>query len=78
MSGDEFEKLMAELRAWAAQAKHGEQKALANQLGVSPQRLNHWITGRNVPNLKDGLKLQAFLKAQQRRRPRKQITADNV
>jgi transcriptional regulator with XRE-family HTH domain len=68
MPGDEFDELMAELRAWAAQAEHGEQKALAERLGVTPQRLNHWITGRNIPNLRDGLKLQAFLKKQRRKR----------
>jgi transcriptional regulator with XRE-family HTH domain len=62
MSGDEVEELMAALRAWAAQAKHGEQKDLAERLGVSPQKLNHWITGRALPNLRDGLRLHAFLK----------------
>ncbi|HEY0793554.1 MAG TPA: helix-turn-helix transcriptional regulator [Chthoniobacterales bacterium] len=70
MADDEYSELMAELRAWSAQAKHGEQKDLAERLGVSAQRLNHWITGRNIPNLKDGLKLQTFLKAQRKKRPK--------
>jgi hypothetical protein len=48
------------LRAWAAQAKRGEQKALAERFGVRPQRLTPWLTGRNAPNLRDGLKLQTF------------------
>ena len=65
---DELEDLMAELRAWAAQAKHGEQKELAELLGVTPQLLNHWIQGRKIPNLRDGLKLQSFLKMQRHRR----------
>ena len=70
MGDDELERLMEALKAWAAQAEHGEQRELAKRLGVSPQTLNHWVTGRRVPNLRDGLKLQAFLKKQRRRRPR--------
>jgi hypothetical protein len=57
---------MFELRTWAEQAKHGEQTELAKLLGVPKQRVNHWITGRKIPNLRDGLKLQAFLKKQRR------------
>jgi DNA-binding XRE family transcriptional regulator len=59
-----FEQLMADLRAWDATAEHGAQKALADQLGVARQTLNNWIKGRNAPSLKDGLKLQLFLKFQ--------------
>jgi DNA-binding XRE family transcriptional regulator len=59
-----FEQLMEYLRAWDATAGYGEQKALADQLGVSPQTLNNWIKGRRTPSLKDGLKLQLFLKFQ--------------
>jgi DNA-binding XRE family transcriptional regulator len=62
MAREESDKLLAELRAWADQAKYGAQKKLADSLGVAPQTLNHWITGRKYPNLNDGLKLQAFLK----------------
>ena len=65
---DELDDLMAELRAWADQAGHGEQKELAELLGVTPQLLNHWIKGRKVPNLRDGLRLQTFLKTQRYRR----------
>jgi DNA-binding transcriptional regulator YiaG len=52
----------------AEQAKHGEQTALAKLLGIPKQRVNHWITGRKMPNLRDGLKLQEFLKKQRRRK----------
>jgi hypothetical protein len=69
--GDELDELMAQLRAWAESAEYGEQRKLAAHLGVTPQRLNHWITGRNVPNLRDGLKLQTFLRKQRRRKPPK-------
>ena len=62
MKIQEADKLLGELRAWAEQAAYGEQKKLADSLGVPPQRLNHWITGRRLPTLNDGLKLQAFLK----------------
>jgi hypothetical protein len=34
------------------------------------QRVNHWIAGRTIPNLRDGLKLQAFLKKQRRAKAR--------
>jgi DNA-binding XRE family transcriptional regulator len=57
-----FEQLMADLRAWDATAEHGAQKALAERLGVSRPTLNNWIKGRYAPSLKDGLKLQLFLK----------------
>jgi predicted XRE-type DNA-binding protein len=62
MPPEESENLITELKAWAEQAEFGAQKKLAETLGVPPQRLNHWITGRKLPNLKDGLKLQTFLK----------------
>jgi predicted XRE-type DNA-binding protein len=62
MAPEEYENLIAELQAWAEQAEFGAQKKLAESLGVPPQRLNHWIKGRKLPNLKDGLKLQTFLK----------------
>jgi hypothetical protein len=63
MAIEEGDKLLAELRAWADQAEYGEQKKLADSLGVPPQRLNHWITGRRRPRLNDGMKLMAFLRA---------------
>jgi predicted XRE-type DNA-binding protein len=68
MSKDEVEQLISDLQAWAEQAEHGAQTELAKLLGVPKQRVNHWITGRKIPNLRDGLKLQAFLKKQRRSR----------
>jgi len=70
MSNDEVNDLMSELRDWAERARYGEQTALAKLLGVPKQRVNHWITGRKIPNLRDGLKLQAFLKKQRRAKSR--------
>jgi DNA-binding transcriptional regulator YiaG len=67
MARDELDELMAELKAWAARAQYGEQSDLAKALGVPVQRVNHWVKGRKLPNLKDGLKLQTFLKIQRRR-----------
>jgi hypothetical protein len=68
MAPDEIDNLKDDLRAWAAQAEFGEQKKLAEELGVPPQRLNHWITGRKTPRLRDGLNLQAFLRKWKRRK----------
>jgi hypothetical protein len=59
---------LSELKAWAAEARHGEQPEFAKLLGVPKQRVNRWIAGRKIPNLRDGLKLQEFLKKQRRSR----------
>ena len=68
MPKDEWDKLLTELRAWDERSAYGEQKQLAEQLGVSPKVLNHWITGRRRPNIRDGLRLQTFLR---KRHPKK-------
>jgi DNA-binding XRE family transcriptional regulator len=68
MAKDEADKLMDDLRAWAKQARYGEQKELAKELGVSQGTLNHWITGRRLPNIRDGLRLQTFLRKPRRRK----------
>jgi predicted XRE-type DNA-binding protein len=70
MPREEIDTLMAELQAWVDQAEFGAQKKLADSLGVPSQRLNHWIRGRKLPNLKDGLKLQTFLQAWRKNRAR--------
>jgi hypothetical protein len=67
MPQDELEELLSDLKAWAEQAELGAQKKLAEELGVKPALFNHWITRRRVPNLRYGLKLQAFLKKWNRR-----------
>jgi len=64
MSEDEVEALMNDLRQWASDAQRGDQAELARLLEVPPQRITHWIKGRKIPNLRDGLKLQAFLRKQ--------------
>jgi hypothetical protein len=75
MPPDESDDLIAELRAWAEQAEFGAQKKLAQSLGVPAQRLNHWITGRKLPNLRDGLKLQTFLKTWRKTRGKRRSPA---
>ena len=71
MSKEEVDQLIEDLKAWAERAEHGAQSELAKLLGVPKQRVNHWITGRKIPNLRDGLKLQSFLKKQRIGRKRK-------
>jgi hypothetical protein len=69
MPPKELDELLADLRAWAAQAKHGDKKRLADSLGLKhPQLINHWIAGRKKPTIGDGLQLQTFLKNWKRRR----------
>jgi predicted XRE-type DNA-binding protein len=70
MERDEADELIAELKAWAAQAKYGEQKEVAKSLGVSQGTFNHWITGRRLPDIRKGLKLQTFLKKQRHKKPK--------
>ena len=65
----ELDELLAQLRAWAESAPHGEQKKLAQWLEVPPQRVSDWISGRKLPNARDALRLQTFLKKHRRRRP---------
>jgi transcriptional regulator with XRE-family HTH domain len=68
MAYEQVEQLLTDLKAWADSTRFGQQKELAKRLGVSPQQLNHWVTGRRVPTLRDGLKLQAFLQTWRRTR----------
>jgi transcriptional regulator with XRE-family HTH domain len=67
---DPEEKLLNDFRAWA-RAEHGRPALLARKLGVSPQLLSHWLTGRRKPTLHDGLAIQEFLKAEAKRRKKK-------
>jgi transcriptional regulator with XRE-family HTH domain len=60
MPPEELDALMAELRAWC-KAKHGRQRDLAAELGVTEQVLSNWIAGRKKPGLENYLKLRAFL-----------------
>jgi len=70
MAQDEVEELLDELKAWVKKAEYGGQMELSKILGVPVQRVNHWVKGRKIPNLKDGLKLQAFLKKQRHKKPK--------
>jgi transcriptional regulator with XRE-family HTH domain len=68
MAPGELDSLMAGLRAWLKQ-HHGEQKKLAEELGVSPAILSHWLARRKDPGLKNYLSLRAFLAKAKRRKP---------
>ena len=67
MAPEESEKLMADLKAWA-DAEYGRRAELARMLGVSRQLVSDWLAGRKTPTLDSGLKIQAFLKKQRKRR----------
>jgi transcriptional regulator with XRE-family HTH domain len=67
MPPEELDALMAELKAWC-KAKHGRQRELAAELGVTEQVLSNWIARRKMPGLQNYLRLQAFLKRQRRGR----------
>jgi DNA-binding XRE family transcriptional regulator len=68
MSGEETDKLLAELKEWCSQ-KRGRQAEIAKMLGITRQSINEWFTGDSSPSLEAGLKVQAFLR-KQRRRPK--------
>jgi hypothetical protein len=46
----------------------GGRVQIAKHLGTSRQRISDWLGGRKSPTLEQGLKLQAFLKKQRRRK----------
>jgi DNA-binding transcriptional regulator YdaS (Cro superfamily) len=59
---NELDDLLERLRAWIKANDYGAQTRLANELGVSVKKLNHWVTGYRNPTALDALRLQAFLK----------------
>jgi DNA-binding XRE family transcriptional regulator len=67
MSEEETKKLLAELKAWV-DAEYGRRAEIARELDVSRQRVTDWLSNRYAPTLEQGLRLQAFLKKQNRRR----------
>jgi transcriptional regulator with XRE-family HTH domain len=67
MPPEEFDALVAQLKAWCKK-KHGRQKILAEELGITEQLLSNWIAKRKTPGLENYLKLQAFLKNQRKHR----------
>lgn len=67
MPPKESEILMAELKSWCDE-RYGRRAEVAEAIGVSRQIVSDWIKGRAIPNLDNGLALQAFLKKQRRRK----------
>ncbi len=67
MSPKESEILMAELKIWCDE-RYGRRAEVAEAIGVSRQIVSDWIKGRAIPNLDNGLKLQAFLRKRRRRK----------
>jgi len=63
MSDEEVARLLGELRAWCAE-KRGRQTQIAKMLGITRQSINDWLSGKTVPTLAAGLKIQAFLRQQ--------------
>jgi hypothetical protein len=66
MSPKESEILMDELKAWCDE-RYGRRAEVAEGIGVSRQIVSDWIKGRAIPNLDNGLALQAFLRKRRRR-----------
>lgn len=63
MAPNQLDRLMAELRDWC-KAHHGEQKKLAEKLGVAEETVSHWIARRKDPGLKMYLAIEEFLRKQ--------------
>jgi transcriptional regulator with XRE-family HTH domain len=61
MSDSEAENLVKELKTWAAKNKKS-QYSIAQSLGVDRERVSKWFSGKTVPSLQHGLKIQKFLK----------------
>jgi DNA-binding XRE family transcriptional regulator len=67
MPDEEIARLLAELRVWCDE-KRGRQAQIAKMLGLPRQSINDWFAGKSVPTLQAGLKIQAFLRQERRRR----------
>ena len=65
MSDNEANKLVESLRQWAL-AHNKTQYQLAKLLDVDRQRVSKWFSGKSIPSLEHGLKIQKFLKAKGR------------
>jgi len=64
---EETEKLLKELQDWADQ-KRGRRAELARILGVDRSSITEWFQKRSEPSWETGLKIQAFLRKQRRRK----------
>ena len=67
MPDAEVTRLLRELQNWCSE-KRGRNTEIAKMLGVSRQTVSDWFAGRSVPTLSTGLKIQAFLQRERRRR----------
>jgi transcriptional regulator with XRE-family HTH domain len=66
--------LISELQNWCRE-KYGRNTQAAEALGVSRQLISDWFSGRTVPSLVMGFKIQEFLERQQPdRRTRRRLT----
>ena len=68
MPPEELDAFMAELKTWCKQ-KHGRQKELAHEMGVTEQLLSNWMAGRKTPGLQKYLALRTYLKKHRRQKP---------
>jgi transcriptional regulator with XRE-family HTH domain len=60
MSDNEANKLVESLKEWAL--NHDKtQYQIAQLLGVDRQRVSKWFSGKSIPSLEHGLKIQKFL-----------------
>jgi transcriptional regulator with XRE-family HTH domain len=66
MSGED-EELVQELKAWAKK-NHKTQYQLAKLLDVDRERISKWFSGKTVPSLQHGLRIQKFLKEKKGRK----------
>jgi DNA-binding XRE family transcriptional regulator len=64
---EETERLLNELEAWANE-KRGRRAELARILGVDRSSVTDWFKRKSEPNWETGLKIQAFLKKQRRKK----------
>jgi hypothetical protein len=58
---EEPRSVINELKAWCAE-KYGRNSKVARMLGVSPQLVNDWFSGKTIPTWPTGMKIQAFLR----------------
>jgi predicted XRE-type DNA-binding protein len=64
------DKLLAELKAWCDQ-EWGRRAKVAKMLGIERSALSDWFNPKSsrLPTAEQALEIQAFLRAQRRRRP---------
>jgi hypothetical protein len=67
------EELVEELRAWCGDAveNRGRRAEVARAIGVGRGLVGEWLKGNAYPGLENGLRLQAFLRKQRRRKKAK-------